>query len=61
MCLTILLIWLILKGCFAEAKKNHQRISKLILDLKPDLILIDALVTIATAINLGIPYVLICK
>lgn len=43
--------------CYEDAMRIYPYVSELIKNLKPELILIDTLMTFPTAINLGIPYV----
>lgn len=63
-CLSIKIISLIcinyfrkFKGLFKGVEELHPIITKLIKQLNPDLILMDLIITLPTATNLGIPFV----
>lgn len=45
--------------CYEDSIKIYPMINELIKGLKPDVILVDSLMTIPTGTNLGIPYVVI--
>lgn len=47
------------RGLYEDCMRIYPRVTELIKQLKPDLILIDTIITFPTGINLGIPYVCI--